>query len=104
MRLRNLIPDMVPSERSASRYQSRVTLPTSGEALRGSVLGERKRISRLSRIREVVLGLQDGLLVPLAVVTGLAGAAVTAGIGMGIIALIVIVRFFGKPKVSMQTT
>ncbi len=29
---------------------------------------------------------------------------VVAGIGMGIIALIVIVRFFGKPKVSMQTT
>ena len=71
---------MVPSERSASRYQSRVTHPTSGEALRGSVLGERKRISRLSRIREIVLGFQDGLLVPLAVVTGLAGAAVSSTI------------------------
>jgi len=38
------------------------------------VIGERARISRLSRIREIVLGFQDGLLVPLAVVTGLAGA------------------------------
>jgi len=40
------------------------------------VLGERERIARLSRIRELVLGGQDGLLVPLGVVTGLAGAAV----------------------------
>jgi VIT1/CCC1 family predicted Fe2+/Mn2+ transporter len=38
------------------------------------VLGERGRIARASRIRELVLGFQDGLLVPLAVVTGLAGA------------------------------
>jgi VIT1/CCC1 family predicted Fe2+/Mn2+ transporter len=42
------------------------------------VLGERGRIARLSRIRELVLGFQDGLLVPLAVVTGLAGAAAGA--------------------------
>ena len=42
------------------------------------MLGERERISRLSRIRELVLGFQDGLLVPLAVVTGLAGADVAA--------------------------
>lgn len=40
------------------------------------MLGERERIARLSRIRELVLGFQDGLLVPLAVVTGLAGAGV----------------------------
>lgn len=38
------------------------------------MLGERERISRSSRVREFVLGFQDGLLVPLAVVTGLAGA------------------------------
>jgi VIT1/CCC1 family predicted Fe2+/Mn2+ transporter len=37
-------------------------------------LSEKVRISRLSRIRELVLGFQDGLLVPLAVVTGLAAA------------------------------
>ena len=46
-----------------------------GEELRERVLGERVRIARLSRIRELVLGFQDGLLVPLGVVTGLAGAA-----------------------------
>jgi hypothetical protein len=46
------------------------------DALRTRVLGERARIARLSRIRELVLGGQDGLLVPLGVVTGLAGAAV----------------------------
>jgi vacuolar iron transporter family protein len=42
------------------------------------VLGERARIARSSRIRELVLGFQDGLLVPLAVVTGLAGASVSS--------------------------
>jgi VIT1/CCC1 family predicted Fe2+/Mn2+ transporter len=37
-------------------------------------LGEAARIARLSRIREFVLGAQDGLLVPLGVVTGVAAA------------------------------
>ena len=37
-------------------------------------LGEAERIGRLSRIREFVLGAQDGLLVPLGVVTGMAAA------------------------------
>lgn len=36
--------------------------------------GEAARIGRLSRIREFVLGFQDGLLVPLGVVTGMAAA------------------------------
>ena len=49
--------------------------PTSGEELRLRALSEKVRISRLSRVRELVLGFQDGLLVPLAVVTGLAAAA-----------------------------
>ena len=48
------------------------------EELREHVLSERGRIARLSRIRELVLGFQDGLLVPLGVVTGLAGAAIGA--------------------------
>jgi vacuolar iron transporter family protein len=52
--------------------------PGDREELRRHVLGERARIARLSRVREFVLGFQDGLLVPLAVVTGLAGATVTA--------------------------
>ncbi len=38
------------------------------------VTGEADRISRLSRVREFVLGTQDGLLVPLGVVTGMAAA------------------------------
>lgn len=54
--------------------------PTEGAALRARVLGERSRIAALSRIRELVLGFQDGLLVPLGVVTGLAGAATSATI------------------------
>ena len=37
-------------------------------------LGEAARIEKLSRIREFVLGAQDGLLVPLGVVTGMAAA------------------------------
>jgi VIT1/CCC1 family predicted Fe2+/Mn2+ transporter len=37
-------------------------------------LGEAERIARTSRIREFVLGAQDGLLVPLGVVTGMAAA------------------------------
>jgi VIT1/CCC1 family predicted Fe2+/Mn2+ transporter len=37
-------------------------------------VGEAARIGRLSRIREFVLGAQDGLLVPLGVVTGMAAA------------------------------
>jgi VIT1/CCC1 family predicted Fe2+/Mn2+ transporter len=47
------------------------------EAIRHIVehsLGEAARIGRLSRIREFVLGAQDGLLVPLGVVTGVAAA------------------------------
>jgi vacuolar iron transporter family protein len=38
------------------------------------VTGEAERIARLSRVREFVLGTQDGLLVPLGVVTGMAAA------------------------------
>jgi VIT1/CCC1 family predicted Fe2+/Mn2+ transporter len=37
--------------------------------------GEAARIERLSRVREFVLGAQDGLLVPLGVVTGMAAAS-----------------------------
>jgi VIT1/CCC1 family predicted Fe2+/Mn2+ transporter len=59
---------MPPRRRGGSGH------PAGGPALRARVLSERARIGRLSRIRELVLGFQDGLLVPLAVVTGLAGA------------------------------
>lgn len=69
--------DVAP-ERLPGRRQESGPHPAGGEALAARVLGERERISRLSRIREVVLGFQDGLLVPLGVVTGLAGASVSA--------------------------
>src|SRR5579885_1665062 len=50
--------------------------PREASALRSHTLAERERLSRSMRIRELVLGFQDGLLVPLGVVTGLAGATV----------------------------
>ena len=50
--------------------------PRDEGSLREHTLAERRRLSRLTRIRELVLGFQDGLLVPLGVVTGLAGASV----------------------------
>jgi VIT1/CCC1 family predicted Fe2+/Mn2+ transporter len=45
------------------------------EHIRDHALHEAARIQRLSRVREVVLGVQDGLLVPLGVVTGMAAAS-----------------------------
>lgn len=68
----------IPVGRLPARRRSRGPHPTNGEPLRRRVLGERARIARSSRIRELVLGFQDGLLVPLAVVTGLAGAEVAS--------------------------
>lgn len=56
---------------------SRIDRSTRAEAERHIAehsLGEAARIGRLSRIREFVLGTQDGLLVPLGVVTGMAAA------------------------------
>ncbi len=50
-------------------------LRTEAEAhIREHARGESARIDRLSRVREFVLGAQDGLLVPLGVVTGMAAA------------------------------
>lgn len=68
----------IPAERLPPGRRARGPHPTGGEALRERVLGERGRIAGASRIRELVLGFQDGLLVPLAVVTGLAGADVAS--------------------------
>jgi VIT1/CCC1 family predicted Fe2+/Mn2+ transporter len=50
--------------------------PRDESDLRDHTLSERARLSRSMRIRELVLGFQDGLLVPLGVVTGLAGATI----------------------------
>ena len=66
--------EQIPVERLPARRRGGGPHPTGGAALRARVLAERPRIARASRIRELVLGFQDGLLVPLAVVTGLAGA------------------------------
>ena len=50
------------------------------------ILGERERIARLSRVRELVFGSLDGLIVPLGVISGVAGgtgssqAVIVAGI------------------------
>jgi len=82
-----VVPELktaIPAARLPARRRSGGEHPTTGEPLRQRVLGERERIGRLSRIREFVLGFQDGLLVPLAVVTGLAGAeAATATVLVG---------------------
>jgi VIT1/CCC1 family predicted Fe2+/Mn2+ transporter len=45
------------------------------EHIRDHARQEAARIERLSRVREFVLGAQDGLLVPLGVVTGMAAAS-----------------------------
>jgi VIT1/CCC1 family predicted Fe2+/Mn2+ transporter len=58
------------------RGRDRASHPRDEQALRDHTIAERRRLSRFTRIRELVLGFQDGLLVPLGVVTGLAGAAV----------------------------
>jgi VIT1/CCC1 family predicted Fe2+/Mn2+ transporter len=70
--------DAIPVGRLPARRRARGQHPVGGEPLRRRVLAERARIAKSSRIRELVLGFQDGLLVPLAVVTGLAGAQVAA--------------------------
>ncbi len=68
-----------PALGAGSRQEAR-------EHIRDHALGEAARIERLSRVREFVLGAQDGLLVPLGVVTGMAaanpgrGAILVAGI------------------------
>jgi len=65
------------------------TLDGSPEPVRqegSKILAERDRIARLSRVRELVFGSLDGLIVPLGVVSGVAGgigdsrAVVVAGI------------------------
>lgn len=71
------IAESIAPDRLPPRRRKRGPHPVRGEPLRRRVLSERRRIASLSRIREFVLGFQDGLLVPLAVVTGLAGAAVS---------------------------
>lgn len=58
-----LAPEITPAARSEAEQH-----------IKDHALGEAERIGKLSRIREFVLGAQDGLLVPLGVVTGMAAA------------------------------
>ncbi|MFN8215352.1 MAG: VIT1/CCC1 transporter family protein [Solirubrobacterales bacterium] len=59
---------MAADESSAARREA------ARQHIEEHALGEAQRIERASRIREFVLGAQDGLLVPLGVVTGMAAA------------------------------
>jgi len=70
-------PRRSPTEDSATNPPARDPDAAGAESARHineHSLGEAARIGRLSRIREFVLGAQDGLLVPLGVVTGMAAA------------------------------
>ncbi len=63
-----------PPLEGAGAANSVALLDEAARHIREHSLGEAARIGRLSRIREFVLGAQDGLLVPLGVVTGMAAA------------------------------
>jgi vacuolar iron transporter family protein len=71
-------PGAIPPERLPARVRSRGHHPSGGDALRNWVLGSRPRIERASRIREIVLGAQDGLIATVGLLTGLAVAHVSS--------------------------
>ena len=52
----------IPQAHLPERRRARGPHPLTGEPLRRRVLTERERIGQLSRIRELVLGFQDGLV------------------------------------------
>src|SRR5450759_5480969 len=64
----------IPLDRLPPRVRARGFHPREGEDLRRWVLDSRPRIERASRIRELVLGAQDGLIGTLGLLTGLAVA------------------------------
>jgi VIT1/CCC1 family predicted Fe2+/Mn2+ transporter len=68
----------IPPECLPARVRARGFHPTEGEPLRRWVLGSRPRIERASRIRELVLGAQDGLIGTVGLLTGLAVADVAS--------------------------
>ncbi|MHB8060564.1 MAG: VIT1/CCC1 transporter family protein [Gaiellaceae bacterium] len=65
---------VIPPERLPARVRARGHHPTGGDALRRWALNSRPRIERASRVRELVLGAQDGLIGTLGLLTGLAVA------------------------------
>jgi VIT1/CCC1 family predicted Fe2+/Mn2+ transporter len=64
----------IPPQSLPPRVRVRGHHPIAGEALRSWVLESRPRIERASRIRELVLGAQDGLIGTVGLLTGLAVA------------------------------
>src|SRR5450830_1899763 len=76
-REREPLETAIPPERLPARVRSRGFHPREGENLRRWVLGSRPRIERASRIRELVLGAQDGLIGTVGLLTGLAVAHVS---------------------------
>ncbi len=67
-------------------HASEKSTPNAGQETAGHVAAEKARIERRGRIRELVFGSLDGLLVPLGVISGVAGgtgnpkAVIVAGI------------------------
>ena len=70
--------ETIPPERLPARVRTRGDHPTGGEELRAWVLGARRHIERLSHVRELVLGAQDGLIATTGLLTGLAVASVSS--------------------------
>jgi VIT1/CCC1 family predicted Fe2+/Mn2+ transporter len=68
----------LPPDRLPPRVRARGFHPAGGEELRRWALGSRPRIARASRIRELVLGAQDGLIGTLGLLTGLAVAHISS--------------------------
>ncbi len=65
---------MKEAQKSAvAPLQSKQEAATTASEQREHVSGEKERVARLSRIRQFVFGSLDGLLVPLGVVSGVAG-------------------------------
>jgi len=74
---RETVDGTIPPDRLPPRVRARGFHPRKGEDLRRWVLGSRPRIERASRIRELVLGAQDGLIGTVGLLTGLAVAHVS---------------------------
>jgi len=75
---REAVDGTIPPDRLPPRVRARGFHPREGEELRRWVLGSRPRIARASRIRELVLGAQDGLIGTLGLLTGLAVAHISS--------------------------
>lgn len=59
------------------------TAPRSDQQEGRALFAERERIQRLERIRQLVFGSLDGLLVPLGVISGVAEIVIVGGLSAG---------------------